>query len=95
MAIALIQELSEATVDNYDQINARMDVNNNPPDGLIVHTAGEKEGGGVRIVDVWESLDHYNRFREERLMEAVTAVMGEPTGPPEMTTYELHNVLIP
>jgi hypothetical protein len=34
-----------------------------PAEGLLVHTAGEAEGG-FRIVDVWESEEAVQRFGE-------------------------------
>lgn len=82
--------------DQYDQVNATMDVANNPPDGLIIHTAGPA-GDGMRIFDVWESEDAYRRFEQERLMPALTEVFGEEAmqggTPPEI--YQLHNVQQP
>jgi hypothetical protein len=52
------------------------DVYDNPPDGLIVHTATEN-GDGVRIVDVWESAEHQQRFMAERLGPSIAKVMQE------------------
>jgi hypothetical protein len=86
----------QATTEQYDEVERNVDVENNPPDGLIIHTAAA-DGQTMRVVDVWESADQFNRFREERLGAAVSAVMGEAPpddGPgPEIT--ELHNVSKP
>jgi hypothetical protein len=57
-----------------------------PPDGLIVHLAIEREGGGLRYVDVWESEADWERFTEERLHPVVHGLLREIFGdqpPPE------------
>jgi hypothetical protein len=40
------------TAELYEQVKARMDVENNPPDGMILHTAGASGGTWVNF-DVW------------------------------------------
>jgi hypothetical protein len=52
------------------------DVYGNPPEGLIVHTATETDDG-VRIVDVWESAEHQQRFMAERLGPSIGKVLQE------------------
>jgi hypothetical protein len=96
MAVAMLQELDGVTADRYDQVNEAMGIAENPPEGLIVHTAGEKEGG-MRIFDVWESSEALERFTNERLMPAVEQVMGGGGEPPQNVplVYELHNFLRP
>ena len=62
-----------------------------------MHCAGDANGTW-QIVEVWESEEQNQRFVEERLVPAIIAVAGE--GAPsraeaKVTTYELHNVVIP
>ena len=98
MPIAFLQEFDVADDDrsttNYDTIRDRLDVEGNPPAGLILHTAGF--GGGMfRIFDVWESEADWTRFRDEQLMPIVEQVMGESataTPPAREYTYELHDL---
>src|SRR4051794_16390523 len=59
----------------YDGVNAEMDIEDNPPDGLIFHWAGEVDGKWT-VTDVWESRDLYARFRDARLMSAIKKVSG-------------------
>ena len=97
MPIAYVQEF-DATGDrsttNYDAVNAKLNVDANRPEGLIVHTAGFTAEGVFRIFDVWESEEHWARFRDERLMPIVGEVMGAAGGPPpHESTYELHDVV--
>ena len=93
MAVGVITNL-EAGSDQYDQVNAIIKPKENPPEGLVVHTAGQRPDGGMRIFDVWDSEQAYNSFREERLMPAVKEVMGGiPDEPPDIEIYELHDLV--
>jgi hypothetical protein len=92
MAVLMVGEIP-ASLDQYKQVNEKMDAEANPPEGLIVHTA-QAIDGGVRIVDVWESEDAYNRFRAERLGAAVEAVVGAaPDEQPGGEIRQLDNVI--
>ena len=98
MAIAVLMEApGDAHPGGYDAVNEKMDLANNPPDGMIVHTAGRAENGSWRIFDVWESQDAYDRFNETRLTPALREVFGDEmvdNGPsPEF--YELYNLTRP
>jgi hypothetical protein len=91
MAIGLIQEF-EGDLAQYDEVTAKLDLDANPPDGLIIHTAGSIGGNRVRVFDVWKTDEAWERFRDERLLPAIEAVTrGEPY---EATTeaYALHDL---
>jgi hypothetical protein len=77
VAIAMIiNDFPEgAGPDMYDQVNAEMGVEGNPPQGLIFHWAGEVNGEWT-ISDIWESRADYDRFVEERLNPALEKVAG-------------------
>ena len=98
MAIALVQEFDVAPDDrsttNYDAIRARLNVEAEPPAGLIVHTAGFTGTGLFRVFDVWESEKDWQRFREERLMPAIQAVVQDSdAAPPREYTYPFHDFI--
>ena len=57
------------------------------PDGLILHVAGPTDEG-VRVIDVWESEEAWERFRSERLDPAIAALGGPAR--PEPTFRDLH-----
>jgi hypothetical protein len=81
----------------YDGVNAEMGVEENPPEGLIFHWAGEVDGKWT-VTDVWESRELYDRFREERLMPAVAKVSGQDPeqGPmPTISEFAVHNYVKP
>jgi hypothetical protein len=90
MAVAVIQTF-EATREQYDAVNEKLDPENNPADGGIVHTAGVLSDGRFRVIDIWESEAHFQRFREERLAPVIAEVAGE-TPVPEIEIYELFDL---
>jgi hypothetical protein len=95
MPWALIQEATEATWNDYEAVNAHLNVDEDTPDGLIMHAAGEVDGHW-KMVDIWESEAAYERFRESRLMPAVLATMGEQAmaaGPPPTETFEVKHLV--
>jgi hypothetical protein len=50
MAWALVQQATEWTWSDYERVAQAVDVDTNPPRGLIVHAAGEVDGK-------WRSVD--------------------------------------
>ena len=94
MPIGLIQDFDgDATL--YDAVLSKLDIENNPPAGMLVHTAGEVNGRW-RIFDVWESRADFDRFFQERLGAAIQQAaqeQGREVIPPEETQYELHNLI--
>ena len=98
MAIAMLMEApGDAHPGAYDAVNKKMDIENNPPAGLIVHTAGRAENGSWRIFDIWESQEAFDRFNEERLGPALREVIGDRAQARRRSReiYELHKVMRP
>ncbi|HYY33961.1 MAG TPA: hypothetical protein VE693_10350 [Gaiellaceae bacterium] len=89
MAWGFIGELPISR-DQYDRLNAEI---REDPEGLILHTAAE-HGGGMRVIDVWESEDAYRRFERDTLMPAMErACLEAPTDePPPLDSFEIHNL---
>ena len=98
MAIGIISRPEGITKEIYDAIQAQLDLEGNPADGLLVHSAGELDGR-FQVWNIWESTAHFERFRSERLRPALIAVIGEERaaamGDPENIEFELHNLVIP
>jgi hypothetical protein len=95
VAIVRIIRPQGTTREMYDAVGEKLGLDGNPPAGLIVHTAGEVDGGW-QVVDVWESEEDAERFETERLRPAIAEVAGEgDPGRPAMTVYEAHNVVRP
>jgi hypothetical protein len=95
MPIAYVQEFEatdDRTTTNYDAVKEKLNVEQDPPDGMIIHTAGFTDEGVFRIFDVWESEEQHARFMTDRLMPIVQDVIEGGAGPRE-STYELHDVV--
>jgi hypothetical protein len=99
MAIMQVQEFEveedDRSTTNYDAVAGRLNPEADPPAGLIVHTAGFTGRGSFRIVDVWESQDAWETFRDGRLAEAVKPALesGEGSPPDLQYSYELHHLV--
>jgi hypothetical protein len=101
MPVVFIQEFAidgdDRSTTNYDAVNERLNPEADKPAGLIVHTAGFDEDGGVfRILDVWESQEDADRFMRERLGPLIEELLaGRPDAPPPSRegSYELHHIV--
>jgi hypothetical protein len=93
MAIVVIQDV-EASVEQYDQVDEKLDRENDPIDGLILHT-GSKVDGKMKVVDVWETAEAFQKFVQERLIPAIAEVNPDApqAAPPEI--LEVHDLLKP
>jgi hypothetical protein len=90
MAVLMELEL-EATAEQYDQIDAALDVKGNPPEGFIAHSC-EDLGGRLHIRDLWESAEAFGAFAQSRLGPTVQEQLGDDApGVPEPKFTELHN----
>ncbi|HEV2768642.1 MAG TPA: hypothetical protein VGV40_00460 [Solirubrobacteraceae bacterium] len=68
MAVAYIREFdvgADRTTSNYDEVQRRMRLDENPAEGLIVHAAGFT-GSKFRMLEIWESAELEERFASER-----------------------------
>lgn len=91
MSVVLILELPGMTPEIYDAINERTGFPGEVPEGLLTHIAGVEETG-MRIVDVWESEEHFERFLEGKMLPAMGAVAGENSvSPPHVVQLPLYD----
>jgi hypothetical protein len=91
MTVLMQQTMPEGTTLEFlDEVTREMGVETDPPDGLVVHTHFE-EGGRVRVVDVWDSPEAFEAFRDGTLMPAMQKVASDrgmdmtQAPPPEVT----------
>ena len=92
MAIAVVIDFAGGTAEKHDALVAEMGLTGETAStvqGLIFHAAGPTEGGW-RVIDVWESEDDLNRFRNERLMPAAAKVGGIPR--PQVQVMPVHSM---
>ena len=84
--ICRIYDVPGATLDQYDQVNEQM--GDEKPDGVHAHIAG-KTDQGIRVIEVWDSAEHDERYMAAGLGEALEAAgIPEPT----VTDFEVHNL---
>ncbi len=93
MSVAVLMQSQEMTAEGYDAVDQKL--GDDPPDGILARTAGTVDAG-FRVFSVWESREHYERFREDRLLPAIREAIGEEaaSGPSSAEIYELHDVFI-
>jgi hypothetical protein len=90
MAVFMEMDLP-VTPDQYDAVEAAMNPQENPPDGLIAHTA-RLDGDTLKILDVWESPEAFGAFAESQLGPTIGETLGEDAPPPPQPKFtELHN----
>jgi hypothetical protein len=99
MPTALVQEFKilddDRSTSNYDHVVQRLGLENAPPDGLILHTAGWDEQAKVfRIVAVWESEEQAEAFMRDRLQPVLEEGPVNPVRreePDLQSMYDLHH----
>ncbi len=96
VAIARVFDGKGWTAEQYDQLIARLvaDLGLAPgrsAPGVLFHWAAPTDEG-MRAVDVYESRDAADRLVHDRI-GPIAANLGLPM--PEITEYEVHNVLAP
>jgi hypothetical protein len=79
MATVIYLEWDGVTPEQYDAAREQVGWERDPAEGVLLHVAWFVNGG-IRVTDVWESADHFQRFREGRLMPGVreVGIQGEP-----------------
>jgi hypothetical protein len=91
LAVCIVSDMVGMTPELYDSLNAAIRFPADVPEGLMSHVAAEIEGG-LRIVDVWESSEHFDRFVEEKLGPALGLIEGaEAISPPQPQVAPLQN----
>jgi hypothetical protein len=84
--ICRIYDVPGATLDQYEAVDRQLGPET--PDGAHVHIAGKTEDG-FRVIEVWESREHIERFMNSGLAQAMQeAQIPEPT----ITEFEVHKL---
>lgn len=92
MPVAVEMNFSGATIDQYDQILEKMGLTpgGSTPPGAISHWVA-KTDDGMRVVDVWETREQFERFAQEQIGPYSKEVGLE--GEPATRFYDVHNYL--
>ncbi len=92
MAIGVILDFNGTTLEQYDAVVQKMGFTTGGPGGPggISHCC-TKTDTGIRVIDVWESQEAFERFAQEKI-GPLTADVGI-TSPPKVTFFDVHNYL--
>ena len=91
MPVAIEMNFRGATSDQYDRVLELMGLTSgNIPPGALFHWTA-KTDDGLRVVDVWETREQFDRFAQEQ-MGPFTQQAGF-TEPPETTYRDVYNYL--
>lgn len=91
MAVALRLDFTTLGLDDYDAICKALNFPAEWPDGLISHGSTEIDGR-LRVLDIWESRQQFDRFVESRLQGAMGQAMADRAEAPRISEMELHTV---
>ncbi|HTM44816.1 MAG TPA: hypothetical protein VL137_07670 [Polyangiaceae bacterium] len=93
MAIGFIMQFENMSTDKYDaiakELGYKLHSNGGYPLGVLSHAVGKTQGGGLVVVDVWDSEKDFGAFLEGQLKPAFAKVGG--ISEPKVTTFEVHN----
>jgi hypothetical protein len=79
MATGYLIEIPSMSPEQSSKVLVALGLDGKPPTGQVLHVEGPMEGGGVRVVDVWESPEAFDTFVRDQLMPAFEKVgVGVP-----------------
>ena len=89
MAIAVLYDFSGVTEEQYYSVLSRLNLGCKMAPGGIFHGGGPTEEGW-RVVEVWESREAFDQFRQDALDEALKA---ENLPEPSISVWPIHNTI--
>ncbi len=89
--IAVVLNFPGGTLEQYDRVIALMNFKPGGPGGpgAMFHWVTSTDDG-IRVTDVWNSREQFDRFAEEQI-GPYTQQVGLPA--PELTFHDVHNYL--
>jgi hypothetical protein len=92
VAVLRIARPREVSTAEYDALTAKLDLDEHPPEGMLLHTACEVEGELV-IVEVWLSEEQATEWDRTRRVPTVERVLSKPAA--AAVSYQVHNLVVP
>ena len=89
--ICRIYDVPGATREQYDEVDAKMTekMGTDAPEGVHLHVAVTTDEG-FRVIEVWDSVEHADRFDEEA---GLSEAMQEAQVPePNISEFQVHNL---
>lgn len=88
MTVCLILDFPGLTVEDRDAVAREIDWPAQWAEGCYSHGAGSNHGD-LRVVELWESREHWERFLRDRLQQGIADALGDRARPPQITEVEL------
>lgn len=92
MSVVMIMRWDGVTKEQYEEARKVVNWEGNPPVGGMFHVAAF-DNNGLRITDVWESAQDFQRFADERLTPGVQQI--GISGQPVIEIYPAHAIFAP
>ena len=92
MPTVMLMEWPGMTQDQYNRVMSNLGLDANPPAGAIFHVSGFSEGT-LRVLDIWDSQQAFERFQQDRLNAAVQ--QAGISGQPKVQFFPVHNIYAP
>ena len=92
MATVMLMEWPGMTQEQYNRVMSNLGLDTNPPAGAIFHVAGFT-AGSLRVLDIWDSQQAFERFQQDRLTPAVQK--AGIAGQPKVQFFPVHNLYTP
>ena len=92
MPVAMFMEWKGVTKQQYDALRDIVGWEKKKAPGGLIHIAAFSDTG-MRVTDVWETAEDFQRFVDERLMPEVKK-LGVP-GEPHVEIYPVHRLFTP
>jgi len=91
MAVCLLIEPRGGTIEQYDKVMEKLEGSGGAlGEGQTFHACGPTDDGFM-VIDVWESREHFDRFLQGRLGQALQEInMPQP----QVTEISLHNQVV-
>ena len=92
MPVAVVLDFKDATLEQYDGVVDKMgfESGGKGPPGALFHWV-TKTDDGIRVTDVWESKEQYEKFAQAEI-GPISQEVGVPN-PPVLQFFEVHNHL--
>jgi hypothetical protein len=88
----MIMKWDGVTAAQYEEIRKTVNWEGNHPKGAVFHVAAFGDNA-VRVTDIWESADDFNKFVQDRLMPGVAK--AGISGQPHVEIFPVHAVFVP
>ena len=93
MAVGIRIKLPGVNQEQFDTVNEHVMGSGGLADGMIFHSSGPIDGGWG-IIDFWESRADFDAF-SVRIQEGMDAAGVQPSGPPDIKEFPVHETIQP